>query len=103
MNQVSAYNPPKHHNPACSDSMTMAERELAAFFGAVTELFGSEEARLAAEHWLHELLTVNGLPGSTREWRQITIEVSARLASRVNSISTDFRTLADAAAKAICQ
>jgi len=103
MNQLCVDERPKNDNPACSDSMTMAERELAAFFVAVMELFGSEQPRLAAEDWLHELVTVNGLPGSTREWRQITTEVSARLASRVNSISTDFRTLADAAAKAICQ
>ena len=103
MNQLCVDERPKNDDPACSDLTALAERELAAFFGAVTELFGSEQARLAAEDWLHELVTVNGLPGSTREWRQITIEVSARLASRVNSISTDFRTLADAAAKVICQ
>ena len=29
--------------------MTVAERELGAFISAVTELFGSEQARLAAE------------------------------------------------------
>jgi len=103
MNQVSAYNPTKHHNLACSDSMTMADRELAAFFVAVNALFGPEQARLAAEDWLHELAAMSSLPFSSHEWRRITLEVAARLASRTNSITTDFRTLADAAAKAICQ
>src|SRR5260370_32196470 len=83
MNQVSAYNPRKRQNPACSDLMTMAERELAAFFSAVTDLFGSEQARLSVEDWLDELAAMNGLPASTRELRWITVEVSARLASRV--------------------
>ena len=87
MNQVSAYNPAKHHNPACSDLMTMAERELAAFFVAVKELFGSEQARLAAEDWLHELAAMNSLAFSSHEWRRITLEVAARLASRVNALS----------------
>jgi hypothetical protein len=89
MNQVSAYYPPKHHNRACSDLMTMAERELAAFFNAVKELFGSKQARLSAEDWLDELAARNGLPASTREWRRITVEVSARLARRVNALNLD--------------
>jgi hypothetical protein len=84
MNQVSTYNATKHHNPGCSDLMTKAERELAAFFSAVKELFGPEQARLSAEDWLNELVGMNGLPASTREWRLITLEVAARLASRVS-------------------
>ena len=52
--------------------MTMAERELSAFFGAVTRLFGSEQAELAAEDWLHELIEIDGRPASAREWRLIT-------------------------------
>jgi len=67
--------------------MTMAERELAAFFVAVKELFGSEQARLAAEDWLHELAAMNSLAFSSHEWRRITLEVAARLASRVNALS----------------
>ena len=49
--------------------MMMAERELSAFFNAITELFGSEQAELSAEDWLHELIEIDGLPASTREWR----------------------------------
>jgi hypothetical protein len=66
--------------------MTMAERELGAFIGAVTELSGSEQARMAAEDWLDELVLIETLPGLTsRDWRLITIAASARLATRVNA------------------
>src|SRR5262249_8123983 len=93
MNQVSTYNPTKHHNPPCSDSMTMADRELTAFFSGVRELFGAEEARLAAEDWLHELAAMSSLPFSSHEWRRITLEVAARLASRVNALNLGQRDL----------
>jgi hypothetical protein len=33
-------------NSPCADQMRLAERELASFVGAVTELFGPEQARL---------------------------------------------------------
>jgi len=72
--------------------MTMAERELSAFFNAVTQLFGSEQAELSAEDWLQELIEIDGLPTSAREWRLITAKVSTRLPSGVNtsSLSTEF-------------
>ena len=67
-----------------AELITMAERELGAFISAVTELFGSEQARLAAEDWLDELVLMEALPGLTsRDWRSITIASSARLANRV--------------------
>src|SRR3981189_3024400 len=44
--------------PTFAKLMTMGERELGAFIRAVTELFGSEQARLAAEDWLDELASV---------------------------------------------
>jgi hypothetical protein len=71
--------------------MTMAERELSAFFNAVTLLFGSEEAALSAEDWLQKLIEIDGLPASTREWRLITAKVSTRLAGResASSLSTE--------------
>lgn len=67
--------------------MTLAERELSAFFNAVTRLFGSEQAELSAEEWLRELIEIGGLPTSAREWRLITAKVSTRLASRVSATS----------------
>jgi hypothetical protein len=67
--------------------MTMAERELSAFFNAVTQLFGSEQAELSAEDWMQKLIEIDGLPDSSREWRLITAKVSTRLASRVSASS----------------
>ena len=77
-------NKPLNPNSDCADLMKMAEREMAAFFSAVKELFGLEQAEHSAEDWLHELEAINPLPSSTREWRLITAKVATRLASRVN-------------------
>ena len=85
MNQLAFNGPHKKRNPTCSDVITMAEQELAAFFSAVTELYGSEQATLSAEDWLHELMRINDLPTSTREWRLLTVKISARLARRVQA------------------
>ena len=92
MNPLAPYKSSKNSNSHCTDLMTMAEQELSAFFNAVTQLFGSEQARLSAEDWLHELVKIDDLPASAREWRLITAKVSSRLASRVaaSSLSTEF-------------
>jgi len=86
MNPLIQTRPPNNANLDCADLMTMAERELAAFFTAVTELFGSEQAEHSAEDWLHELETVNGLPASIREWELLTARVATRLANRVGPV-----------------
>ncbi len=65
--------------------MIMAERELAAFSRAVTELFGSEEAEVAAGEWLQELTAIHDLPTSVHQWRQITTKVAGRLAGRMQA------------------
>jgi hypothetical protein len=87
MNPLARHKPSKHYNSHCADLMTMAERELSAFFNAVTQLFGSEQAELSAQDWLRELIEVDGLPASAREWRLITARISTRLASQVNPSS----------------
>jgi hypothetical protein len=87
MNPLARYKPANNYHPGCTDFMTMAERELSAFFDAVTQSFGSEQAELSAEDWLRELIEVDGLPASAREWRLITARSSTRLASRVNTSS----------------
>ena len=91
MNPLARYKPSTNFNPGCADLMTMAERELSAFVNAVTQLFGAEQAKLSAEDWLQELIEIDGLPFSTREWRLITAKASTRLANRVNasSLSTE--------------
>ena len=92
MNPLVGYKLSTNSNSGCADLITMAERELSAFFNAVTQLFGSEQAELSAEDWLQELIEIDGLPASIREWRLITAKVSTRLASGVNasSLSTEF-------------
>jgi hypothetical protein len=69
-------------NPDCVGSVRLAERELGAFFTAVTELYGPELAEFAAKEWLRELEATDDLPTSPREWRWVTVKASARLAHR---------------------
>jgi hypothetical protein len=83
MNPLTGRKPPKNSNRPCSDLTTMAERELSALLNAVTQLFGSGQAELSAEDWLHEVIETDALPASVREWRSITTKVLSRLASRV--------------------
>ena len=65
--------------------MNMAQRELSAFMIAVTEAYGSEEGKLAADDWLNELVARDELPDLTiRDWRRITIAAAAQLANRLN-------------------
>jgi hypothetical protein len=87
MSSLARYKPSNNSNPGCADLITVAERELSAFFNTVIQLFGSEQAELSAEDWLRELTEMDGLPTSTREWRLITAKVSTRLASRVKASS----------------
>jgi hypothetical protein len=93
MNALAGYKPSKNFNFPCADGLTMAERELSAFFNAVTQLFGSEQAELSAEEWLHELIESEGLPTSAREWRLITAKASTQLAGRVSAspLQTEFK------------
>jgi len=87
MNPLARYRPSRNSDHPCPDLTLMAERELSAFLNAVTQLFGSEQAELSAKDWLRELIVVDGLPASTREWRLITAKASTRLASRVSASS----------------
>jgi hypothetical protein len=61
----------------------LAERELAAFAGAVSELFGPDQARVSTAEWIDEL---ESLSWATRlgasDFRRITTAASARLAHR---------------------
>ena len=92
MNSLARSRPSKNSDHPCPDLTMIAERELSAFFNAVTQLFGSEQAELSAKDWLQELMVAEGLPASTREWRLITAKASTRLATRlsVSSLSTGF-------------
>jgi plasmid stabilization system protein ParE len=85
MNQLSHNEPLRYGNSICAEPMIRAERELAAFFSAVAERFGPEQAALAAKDWLQQLEVMTDLPTSSRDWRLMSIEASARLAKRVNT------------------
>ncbi len=97
MNPTARYKPSKNSNHPCPDLATLAERELSAFFNAITQLFGSEQAEISAEDWLQELIKIDALPTSAREWQLITAKVSTRLASRVSasSMSTESQILSN--------
>src|ERR1700679_49018 len=73
---------------ALSDAnlIILAERELAAFARAVSELFGPEQASLSTAEWIDELESLNWLakPGVS-DFRRITIAASATLAHRNDS------------------
>lgn len=68
----------------CADLMIPAERELAAFLSAVTELYGTEQAEMAADVWLDELEMINRLPGpAIHDWRKVSVASVARLANHL--------------------
>ena len=82
MNLIAHYQTSENSNHSCPDLTTMAELELSAFFNAVTQSFGLEQAELSAEDWLRELIETDGLPASAREWQLITVKAATRLAGR---------------------
>ncbi len=77
-------------DPTCIDQIDidctqLAERELSAFIVAVTDLFGPEQARAAAEDWLEELEHMDNPPRTARDWHAVSIAASARLTSRIDA------------------
>jgi hypothetical protein len=69
-------------NSSYVNQTRLAERELSAFIGAVTKLFGPEQARASTEDWLEEAERMDSLPRPTaRDWRAVTIAASARMAN----------------------
>jgi hypothetical protein len=95
MKQPDLCEPRPNANCGCAEHLTLAERELSAFFRTVSELFGAEQAELSAEDWLSELRTTARVPASTREWRSLTARVLTRLAERVkaSSLLTELQSL----------
>jgi len=55
-----------------------AMKELAAFFTAIDNLFGPEQARRSAINWIEELDSIDWQSeGSMPNWRQATVAASA--------------------------
>jgi len=70
---------------ALSDAelITLAERELAAFASAVTELFGPEQASLSTAEWIDGLESLHWSASPVvSDFRRITTAASAKLAYR---------------------
>ncbi len=64
-----------------NDFLVPAEKELSAFIRAVQKLFGAEQARQSALHWIEELELMDWPSGeSMPDWRRATVVASARLA-----------------------
>ena len=83
---IPVYEWKSNHSPAGADLMVIEEPELRAFIRAVTELFGPEQARIAAEDWVDEMELVDTLPGPTRrDLGSVSIAASAQLARRLNT------------------
>jgi hypothetical protein len=62
--------------------MLIAERAAAAFISAVNEVLGPEHAYEAAEFWIEQLNVVDWASSDRPpNWRRITIEAAARIAS----------------------
>lgn len=74
------------YGSGCEEQLHTAERELSAFLSAVTQLFGLDQAKLAAEDWLDEL-ALAPLPSTCRDWVAISLAASVRLASRIALVS----------------
>src|SRR5882762_9199207 len=54
--------------------LVLAEKELSAFISAVHKLFGAEQARQSALHWIEELELMDWPSGeSIPDWRQATV------------------------------
>ena len=83
MYPLANFNTLTNSDPDCDNLAKMAERELTAFFHAVRQLFGAEEAELAAEDWLEELNRVSELPASHHDWRSFIAKVSTQVAARM--------------------
>src|SRR5882757_1667820 len=65
-----------------NDFLVLAEKELSAFIQTVQKLFGAEQARQSALHWIEELERMDWPSGdSIPDWRQATVVASARLAA----------------------
>ena len=79
--------------PWIDPELVQAEKELAAFAGAVQELFGDVQVRQSIEDWMTELESTDWASGAqTPDWRCVTIAAARRLAGRAKE-SSRFKTV----------
>ena len=83
---IPLYGEKNSDSPADAGLMVTAERELGAFIRAVTELFGPEQARLAAEGSINEPEFMDALHGvPDRDWASVIVAAAAQLARPLNA------------------
>lgn len=71
-------------NCRCEGFVADAARELQAFAQAVTNLYGREYARPAADDWMEELKLLPWPLGNEEpNWRRISLAASVRLTQRL--------------------
>jgi hypothetical protein len=67
-----------------ADLLMTAERELAAFYRAIDQRYGPEEARKAAHDWIEEVETMDWpAVGAVPNWRRVSIAAADCLSARV--------------------
>ncbi len=68
----------------CEELVSLGEREFAAFIRTVTELFGADRARIAAEDWLEAVTLLDcESPRPSHSWRLVTIAATTRFLDRL--------------------
>src|SRR5712672_4360110 len=79
--KVSRNSETDRHIQLANDLIVLAEKELSAFIRAVQKLFGPEQARQSALHWIEELERMDWPSGeSIPDWRRATVLASTRIA-----------------------
>ena len=73
---------------------TAAEKEMSSFVSAVESMFGTEQARQAANDWITELESYAPDPkNGVNPWREVSIAAASRLAERVCLIRRTIETV----------
>ena len=73
--------------------MASVERELSAFITAVRQLFGPEQARIAADNWMEELEQTDWISVTQAiDWRGVTIAAAYRLVGHDKEARAEIKT-----------
>lgn len=68
-----------------TELLNLAEKHLAAFARAVSEMFGPAHVRQSVDDWIEELeLAEWSQDKRLPDWRRVTVAAAARLAVRTN-------------------
>jgi len=70
----------EYRSAASNEWVGQAERELGAFLAVVSESFGQDHVRPAADYWIRELEALDIGEEQKSSFRQVTIAASMRLA-----------------------